>query len=328
MIFPVPESILASQVAVAAERLALFLSDPDTFRDLIAKGLVRHGSRNPSEKADVAKMGMFSAELLQATICAGEEDRMDGIDFVWTRLIEARIVSKFFAYMPTAFADHMIDRYLLATHLRDDTFKNLFAPASSLVSRYAASILAIDVERLGVPMRGSGFILLVDGHPMIITCRHNVDPAEEIAITSITNGDGIALAVPNFACHDRFDLAVGVLGSGVMPPYFRSEQRMSVFDETFTIGYPDVPLARSSLVGHRGEINGFAEIYLNKCPVVLISNLVSPGSSGCPVLLRDGHIAGMTIQWLEAEYGKGVARFSAALPAEQIVAFVRLQLGA
>jgi hypothetical protein len=40
-------------------------------------------------------------------------------------------------------------------------------------------------------------------------------------------------------------------------------------------------------------------------------------------LLGDGHCADMTIQWLEAEYGQGVARFSATIPVDQIVAFAR-----
>ena len=40
--------------------------------------------------------------------------------------------------------------------------------------------------------------------------------------------------------------------------------------------------------GKAGRMVDFAELYLQKCPAVIISSLVAPCSSGCPVLTRDG----------------------------------------
>ena len=67
-------------------------------------------------------------------------------------------------------------------------------------------------------------------------------------------------------------------------------------------------------------MNGRANLYVEKCPALIISNLVSPGNSGGPVLTRDGHCVGMTINWLEGEHLEGGKiermRFAAALPAQ------------
>ena len=98
---------------------------------------------------------------------------------------------------------------------------------------------------------------------------------------------------------------------------------VETFDEVFTLGFPKVPGAHPTLVGHRGEVNGRAGIYLDKSPALLISNIVSPGSSGCPGLTREGLCVGMTTRWLEAPDEQGGARFSAALPSDALTAFAR-----
>ena len=124
------------------------------------------------------------------------------------------------------------------------------------------------------------------------------------------------------ALSDRYDIAVAPLAHDVAGPCFALSDLVEVFDEVFTLGFPMVPRAESVLVGHRGEMNGRAKLYIEQCPALLISNLVSPGSSGGPALTRDGHCVGMTINWLEGEWGRQEKlekmRFSAALPAELV----------
>ena len=74
------------------------------------------------------------------------------------------------------------------------------------------------------------------------------------------------------------------------------------------------------LTGHRGEVNAIADLYVQRSPAIIISNLVAPGSSGGPVLTVDGRCVGMTIRWLEGEMEDGEkTRFSAALPALAIL---------
>jgi S1-C subfamily serine protease len=320
MIFPTPDALLQDQIALVQERFRLFLFDPETFSNIIARGLTYQGSAQPGEKLGLAKHGFFSLELLQAMISGGAEYRMEGISFIWDRLVAAGLVAKAFAHLPGAFADHILDRARVAQHLGDDTFVNLFWPPSSLVARYAASLIAVDVVKEGGSYRGSGFILNVNG-PVLVTCRHNVDPADKIEVQHLSTAAGGSLPLPEFKLHERFDLAIARLHDSLAEPHFRAGPRPQIFDSAFTIGYPNVPHAEAGVVGHRGEVNGFAQLYANRCPVVLISNLVSPGSSGGPVLSSDGHCLGMTVQWLEAEYLEGRARFSVAIPVREIVAF-------
>jgi S1-C subfamily serine protease len=320
MIIPMPDAVLQAQIDIVKQRFHLFINQPAAYRDLVGKGLAFQNSANVSEKLGVAQLGLISLELFQAAISGGGEYRMDGIQLMWDRLAAAGIVSKVFAFMPGAFADHVLDRFRLAKHLADDTFDNLFWPAASLLGRYASSVVAIDVDKEGDVFRGSGFILHLR-QPLLVTCRHNVDPSEGIAVQNITTASSLPIAAPQFALHESFDLAIAYLDGAISGPLLRPGLPPSVFDATFTLGYPAVPHAKSGLVGHRGELNGTAELYQSRCPVLLISNLVSPGSSGCPVLSADGHCLGMTIQWLEGDYSQGAARFSAALPIDAIVAF-------
>ncbi|HEX8467842.1 MAG TPA: serine protease [Allosphingosinicella sp.] len=320
MIFPTPDAVLESQVERVEQRFRLFLAEPEAFLSLVARGLTFQASTHPSEKLGLAKLGFFSLEILQAMISGGSEYRMESISFIWDRLVAAEVVAKAFAHLPGAFADHILDRSKLAQHLGDNTFVNLFWPPSSLVRRYATSVIAIDVLKDGSAYRGSGFILHVNG-PLLVTCKHNVDPAEKIEIQQLSNAAGGTLPLLEFNLHEKFDLAIARLSSDVAEPHFRAGPKPHIFDSTFTIGYPNVPHAEAGVVGHRGEVNGFAQLYLTRCPIVLISNLVSPGSSGGPVLSSDGHCLGMTVQWLEGEYEGGQARFSAAIPVREIVAF-------
>ena len=99
--------------------------------------------------------------------------------------------------------------------------------------------------------------------------------------------------------------------------------RAEVFDDVYTLGFPKVPGSQSILLGHRGEVNAITDHYLQRCRLLVISNLVSPGSSGGPVLDRYGRCVGMTVDWLEGEWAGEKARFSAALPAREIMETLR-----
>jgi len=323
MIFPFPDSILQSQIKLAEERFGLLIADSGRFTSIVAAGLAYQGSSHLSEKLALAGQGMMSIELFQAMMSGENGYKLEGLSLIWERLVSSGLLVRIFIHLPGVFADHMVDQQKLASHLRDDIFANLFRPVSFLGKRYAGSVLAIDVEKSGESYRGSGFLLQVDDRNLLVTCRHNVDPEEGIEVTSIATASGWPVDIAAFAFHERFDLAVADLNAPVPGSHFRPGPRPKVFDDAFTLGYPRVPQAESGILGHRGEVNGAAELYALRCPILLISNLVSPGSSGCPVLANDGHCLGMTIQWLEAEYGDGRARFSAAIPADEIVAFAQ-----
>lgn len=297
--------------------------DPSAFEERLRAGLRFSG---PDEYAEnkiglTRHIGLFSLELFQAMICGGDSFKPMLVSILWDRLLDAGIVMK---SMPAAkgipFADHQINQPLLAWHLQDGTFINLFASPARLPERYASAVAAVDVILNGDQSRGTGFVVQRARQQYFVTCKHNVDPADGIKLETVTSAAGEPLQLGEIVLSERYDIAVARLTCSVSGPCFVFSDVVEVFDEVFTLGYPLVPRAESTLLGHRGEMNGRTNLYMERCPALLISNLVSPGSSGGPVLTRDGHCVGMTIRWLEGEWGEKEKlekmRFSAALPAE------------
>lgn len=266
-------------------------------------------------------MGLFSSELFQAMICGGESYKPMIVSILWDRLFDAGVVIRTFpASQHGLLLDHQINERLLLWHLRDDTFANLFASPARLPERYAHAVAAVDVIKNDNYFRGTGFVVQHGGMQCFVTGKHNVDPAEGIKLEAVTSAAGETLSLRDMILSDRYDIAVAGLADDIQGPCFALSDTVEVFDEVFTLGYPLVPRADSILLGHRGEMNGRANLYMEQCAALLISNLVSPGSSGGPVLTRDGHCVGMTINWLEGQWGDKdkleTMRFSAALPAE------------
>jgi hypothetical protein len=311
----------AAMIRLTEQRLRLMFDDTQSYETLIERGLNFSNRTNVAEKLRLTQSNYFSLELFQSLICGGESYRTGPVNFIWSRLVAARIMIPAFGHMPGAFVDHAIDVPTLLEHLHGETFLNLFAPPSALPERYGNAILAIDVERNGTPYRGSGFIAQSshDAFPKIVTCRHNIDPADGIVVQSVTTASGRTLKTGASIFSDRYDLCILPLADEVQSPVFRFNKMVEMFDEVFTLGYPSLPGAMPVLTGHKGEVNAIADLYVQRSPAIIISNLVAPGSSGGPVLTADGRCAGMTIRWLEGEMEDGEkTRFSAALPASAI----------
>lgn len=299
----------------------LLFSDKNAFKALILRGLKFRSVRMPTEKIVLLEHGYFSKEMFEALISGGDSYVSNPISFLWERLVHHGIVSDISGALEGALAGFLLNQRLLQEHLKFDTFLNLFAPPASLASRYASSIVAIDVDKDGSSCRGSGFIIqpTIGETQWIVTCRHNVDPVIGIKILCQTTADGRDINCGPALLSNDLDLAFIPILEAIPGPFFPLMGAVEMFDEVYTFGFPSVPGAQPTLVGHRGEVNGFAEHYLLKCSVILISNLVSPGSSGCPVTLADGRCAGMTISWLEGKTLDGPdVRFSAAISSDAI----------
>lgn len=247
---------------------------------------------------------------------------------LWDRLVSSGVIVRQFAANIVAHSDWFIDHVKLSRHLADGTLHNLFFPPAELTRRYAEKVVAIDViDEKGKQYRGSGFIVgkaqkigpTQNLPQIIVTCKHNLEGKTLQAVTTAT---GVAVDFTKAVFSEKHDLAFLRTDSAVYsrPPIALTGD-VEVFDEVFTLGFPSVPMAQSALLGHRGEVNARVERYLDKDEVLIISNLVAPGSSGGPVLDRTGRCVGMTMQWLEGEYdGGGYSRFSAAMPRSAIVA--------
>jgi hypothetical protein len=319
-------------ISKVEHRLRLLFTNRPALNELIRRGLT-FGRKLPSEELDgrlnlFDKMELVSERLLEAILSGGESYRTASPPFIWKNLVKSEIVFQIYGEGYPVFATHRINKSLLERHLLDDTFQNLFYDARDLIGRYARSILTVDVKtRRGDLARGTCFIARVGSADYVITCRHNIDPADGIHDPKVADSTGVRLDVGDFRISNSTDVAVCPISGVVDYPVFRFSGGYSVFDNVYTLGYPNIAGAYPILLGHRGEVNGTTETYLEKSPVIIVSNLVAPGISGGPVLTQDGRCIGMTFRWLEHSEGLQLGRFSAALPANAIEAYVQEAFG-
>lgn len=307
-----------------AERLSMYVFDRPEFHRLVEAGLKFVGDQFIEKRLQVLDAGWISPPVFHALMCGGEPYSPGPVKFFWDCLERAQVfVNSSGDMMPNSIITHQVDGVKLLLLVTTRTMLNIFSPPSSLSQRYSKSLLAVDVLKAGSAHRGSGFLLRTKEGSFVVTCKHNIDPSEGITDVVVSDLDELKLDIGTPLLHAELDLAcIPVDLTGDQPVFFAGG-KAAMFDEVYTLGFPMVPGGSSTLVGHRGEVNGHTDLYLAKSPALLISNLVSPGSSGCPVLTREGFCVGMTMRWVEAESEQGGARFSCALPASSITEFLR-----
>lgn len=321
-------AIFGKDIAVVEERFRLFFNNKPEFLRIVKTGLEFRFGTNRSDEIQsrvglLDSTGMISELIIDAMLSGGQSYKAASPPFIWKRLIEHGVLFQSYGDAIPVYANHTINQRLLASHLNDDTFTNLFYPPAQLIKRYARSVLAVDaISAQGDPVRGTGFLVGAKGGIFAVTCKHNVDPSAGLSGVAFTDVNGTAVVVGQAMLSVELDIAVYPASGASNQPVFRLWTEFEVFDEVFTLGYPKVAGAHSLLVGHRGEVNGKAELYLERSPAIIVSNLVAPGNSGGPVLATDGHCVGMTFLWLENQDSSAPSRFSAALPAEPIASFI------
>jgi hypothetical protein len=313
--------VFQQQFRLLEQRFNLLFEDNDAFLTVARAGAAFKRASHIEEKIALLAKGFFSEEILQFLISGGEGYKTGPVAYIWQRLVEGQVIVPTLGFEPNAFVNSTLMTDSLRTLLVTGTFQNLFYPPSNLLERYRSAIVKIEVEADGAPSTGTGFVVRdhEDNSDILLTAKHNVDSTEGISLKRVATEAGVDLPTGPFTLDPNQDIASMRLAHQVDGPAFHLTSHIAVFDELFTVGYPMLPLAVSSLVGHRGELNGYSTYYQTGHPLMIVSNLVSPGSSGCPILQRLGFAAGMTTRWLEAEYGEDRVRFSAGIPAQALV---------
>ena len=303
--------------------LRLYLSDRHSYLALLRAGAAFTNAPDAGKKIELAEHGFFSGEIFEWMISGGKSYNTGPGKYIWSRLAESGIIFEALGFGMLALVSCKIVDEVLDGFIKSETFENIFYPPSAMVDRYSGAVVAIDVEKHGVEYRGTGFVVRdsTGGSDLLVTALHNVDDKDGVVIKSIKTASGNALEVKRFRKNTKLDLACAELVLNIEPPAFSFSRRTELLTELITIGFPRIPRSASVLIAHRGELNGFTEPYFDEPSQMIISNIVSPGSSGCPILSRFGFCAGMTTRWLEAEYGEQKVRFSAGLPSDEIIAF-------
>jgi S1-C subfamily serine protease len=201
-----------------------------------------------------------------------------------------------------------------------------------IVGKYAASIPALIVEKEGVERVGTGFLVhdhyggkQFEGIGYIVTARHNVDPADGIKFLRFgdsTSNNFKPIAAKWFLHPDRDIAMIPVRTNPMLSPIYPFGTA-AVLSRTISLGYPTISSTiQPYLLAHNGELNAIVESYLDHKQYLLISNDVSPGNSGGPVLDDAGLCIGMVVRALEGEYDGGTSKANAAIPAKEIQEFL------
>ena len=216
----------------------------------------------------------------------------------------------------------------LSANVRLNAIDNIMYGSYYLPIKYKPSIPAVIVRKEGDEFIGTAFLTsnFTDGRQkVIITAKHNVDPEQGVDFLryEFQSGAGVKNLRDEWILHDELDIALMPVESDSNIPVIYFNDDLAVLCQVVSLGYPSVSTANSPfLLAHSGEINGIITNY-EGTDLAIISNLVSPGSSGGPVLDKRGLCVGMVISSLERQFLSGNSSFNAALPSKYLSDFVR-----
>jgi putative serine protease PepD len=166
-----------------------------------------------------------------------------------------------------------------------------------LAERVRPSVVLLTVKTIGGEASGTGFVISQDGK---IVTNHHVVAGAKSATATFSNGTSVPV-VGRLADDPEADLAILAIAGKSFPPLVLGESgTLKIGDEVLVIGSP-LGLSASLSIGivaarraegvskERGFDGEGASWQLQ------ITAPISPGSSGSPVLTRDGRVVGVAV---------------------------------
>jgi S1-C subfamily serine protease len=159
-----------------------------------------------------------------------------------------------------------------------------------------------------------------------VTAKHNVDSDEGIKFLRFEGDASLQFESKEaeWSRHPTLDIAALRVSTSLQAKPLYPLGEPVVLSPTISMGYPAIATADGPyLLAHSGELNALITSYLDRQSYFVISNDVSPGNSGGPVLDDAGLCVGMVIRALETEHEGGTSKRNIAIPASEIQRFIQ-----
>jgi Trypsin-like peptidase domain len=320
------------EVKMLLELMATVLSD-EQYRGLVAKTLSK--GHNFAQRKPLLDLGFFSLTDL-FSLLLGESKRTTlnsrTVSALLRRLADWSLVTDNDFEMSGQLVRYQWVKGQIELFATLGILDNVLLGRPHIVTKYTPSIPAIIVEKEGAEFVGTGFLIHdhhrgkhFDGNGFVVTAKHNVDPAENIRFLRFDSSASIEFTPgsADWHHHPTLDIAaMAVSVKGLVTPIYPFGEQL-VLSRTISLGYPKISTTDGLyLLAHSGELNAIVSSYMGGKKYLIISNNVSPGSSGRPILDDAGLCIGMVTRSFETEYDGGISKANAAIPASEIHAFI------
>ena len=188
--------------------------------------------------------------------------------------------------------------------------------AAKNIRRYVCKVIS---ETHGDENTGTGFFVDLNDK-YVVTCRHNLyrEDGQPRTVLEVTN-EGNVIPVTECLKFWNVDLALLTIPGECNLPYLLHDNS-EILDEILTAGFPNVALrVENPLLIHRGEIAGKIHEHDGPDERVIISARVAPGTSGGPVLSKNGGYCGIVDQQIEVKTDYYTTQHQSTIPSNVLV---------
>ncbi len=248
-------------------------------------------------------------------------------DSLLKQLIEWGLVGDVGFFIQNAYTRYQWHKSRIELFSSLQILDNILLGPAYVAQKYRSSVPALLIKKGEDHHIGTGFLATNQGNlkrSVIVTAKHNVNPADETIFQSFSSANGIKyeLLSEDWTLHPSLDIAfLPVSCSAPVTPIFLVGDAQ-VLSRTITLGYPRIATTDAPyLLAHGGELNAIVSTYHGETHLV-ISNIVAPGNSGGPVLDEAGLCVGMVVQSLETTHEGGKSSVNAAIPSKAILDFI------